>query len=291
MNSKIALGTAQFGLDYGINNKRGKIPFSEVEQIIKLCYDNGIGMLDTAFSYGDSEDVIGAILVKNNYNFNIISKLPSKALPNNVLFHFKKSLERLKQNELYGYLLHNFKTFKKYPEIWKILQDLKNSKNVKKIGFSLYYPSELDYLFKNNIDFDIIQIPYSIFDQRFENYFFELKKRNIEIHVRSVFLQGLFFKKQRELSENFIKIREKIKIINQMSKNMITSIASVCLEFALMNKKIDKVVIGVDNIKNLQDNLREIKVNRIKDKYYNLLKNMRVNDENITLPFKWKFFA
>ena len=93
MNNKIALGTAQFGLDYGINNKRGKIPFSEVEQIIKLAYDNGIEILDTAFSYGDSEDVIGSILEKNNFKFNIVTKLPSDAKPENVLFYFKESLE------------------------------------------------------------------------------------------------------------------------------------------------------------------------------------------------------
>lgn len=287
MNSKIALGTAQFGLDYGINNKRGKIPFSEVEEIIKLAYNNKIDMLDTAFSYGDSENVIGLILEENNLDFNITTKLPTKSLTEEVLSHFNQSLERLKK-KLYGYLFHDFKTFRKYPKIWKKFKDLKNSKQVKKIGFSLYYPSEIAYLFDNKIDFDIVQIPYSIFDQRFRNYLPLLKERDIEVYIRSVFLQGLFFKKPEELNGNFTAIKGKIKTIIQISKKMNISIASISLKFALMNKYIDKIVVGVDSIENLKENLQIIRGKRIDNKYYYLLKDIKVDDENIILPFKWE---
>ena len=287
MNSKIALGTAQFGLDYGINNKRGKIPFSEVEEIIKLAYNNKIDMLDTAFSYGDSENVIGLILEENNLDFNITTKLPTKSLTEEVLSHFNQSLERLKK-KLYGYLFHDFKTFRKYPQIWKKFKDLKNSKQVKKIGFSLYYPSEIAYLFDNKIDFDIVQIPYSIFDQRFRNYLPLLKERDIEVYIRSVFLQGLFFKKPEELNGNFTAIKGKIKTIIQISKKMNISIASISLKFALMNKYIDKIVVGVDSIENLKENLQIIRGKRIDNKYYYLLKDIKVDDENIILPFKWE---
>jgi aryl-alcohol dehydrogenase-like predicted oxidoreductase len=164
---------------------------------------------------------------------------------------------------------------------------LKCSNKVDKIGFSLYYPSEIDYLLDNKIDFDIVQIPYSIFDQRFENYLHLLKEKNIEVHIRSVFLQGLFFKKPDELSAHFVKIREDLENINKISKCLNISIASLCIKFALINENIDKIIIGVDSIENLKENLRGIKGKKIKDKFYNLLKNMKVDDENIILPFSW----
>lgn len=287
MNSKIALGTAQFGLDYGINNKRGKIPYTEVEEIVEIAYDNGIEMLDTAFSYGDSEHVIGSILEKHNLKFNIVSKLPSESLPNNSLFYFKESIERLRQKELYGYLLHDLKTFKKYPEIWEMFKDLKNLKRVKKIGFSLYYPSEIDYLFDNKIDFDIIQLPYSIFDQRFDPYFSELKKRDMEIHVRSVFLQGLIFKDPAELGSYFSDLEEKIIIVKKMVGRNNIYMSSICLNFVLLNKYIDKIVLGIDNLENLKENLNAIIDIDYVETLYKELKNLQIKNEDILLPFKW----
>jgi len=291
MNNRIVLGTAQFGMNYGINNKRGKIPYSEVVEILKFAFDNGIDTLDTASSYGESEEILGKIIDNSSLEFNIISKLPNVKNEENVESIFYETLERLKQKKIYGYLFHSFETFTNHQYIFDIFQKLKHSKKIGKIGFSLYYPSEIDYLFENNIDFDIVQIPYSIFDQRFENYLPLLKKRDIEIHVRSVFLQGLFFKKPDELNGNFIRIRDKLKTINQISKNMNTPIASICLKFALMNENIDKVVVGVDSIENLKENIRGIKGKKIDDKYFNLLRNMRVEDENIILPFRWKFLT
>ena len=287
MKIKIALGTAQFGLDYGINNKRGKITFSEVEKILKLAYENRINMLDTAFAYGNSENVIGSILERQNLKFNIISKLPADILPQEVLSYFNQSLKRLKQKKLYGYLLHDFNTFKKNRKIWNILKDLKKTQKIKKIGFSLYYPSEIDFLFENEIDFDIVQIPYSIFDQRFEPYFSKLKKRKIEIHVRSVFLQGLYFKNPKELSSHFNSIKEKINIIKTISISMNISIASICINFALINKNIDKLVIGVDNSQNLIANIKSLQDFDQVTSFYKDLIRLAINDENIILPFKW----
>ena len=287
MKIKIALGTTQFGLDYGINNKRGKITFSEVEKILKLAYENRINMLDTAFAYGNSENVIGSILERQNLKFNIISKLPADILPQEVLSYFNQSLKRLKQKKLYGYLLHDFNTFKKNRKIWNILKDLKKTQKIKKIGFSLYYPSEIDFLFENEIDFDIVQIPYSIFDQRFEPYFSKLKKRKIEIHVRSVFLQGLYFKNPKELSSHFNRIKEKINIIKTISISMNISIASICINFALINKNIDKLVIGVDNSQNLIANIKSLQDFDQVTSFYKDLIRLAINDENIILPFKW----
>ena len=57
--NKIVLGTAQFGLDYGINNKRGRIRADEVLRMLDEAASSGIDTVDTAYSYGDSEKIIG----------------------------------------------------------------------------------------------------------------------------------------------------------------------------------------------------------------------------------------
>ena len=103
--SKLVLGTAQFGLDYGINNPKGKISSNEVFKIINFAKENGILFLDTASVYGDSEQVIGEYIKDNNVNLQIITKIKNiKELDN--------SLRRLNLDEIYGCLLHNFNDLK-----------------------------------------------------------------------------------------------------------------------------------------------------------------------------------
>ncbi len=247
--SKIILGTAQFGMNYGINNVRGKIPYNEVVEILNFAYKNGIDTIDTAYSYGESEEILGKAISNSSLKFNIISKLPDLENEENVENIFNETLKRLRQKKLYGYLFHNFETFRKYPYIYNIFQELKCSNKVEKIGFSLYYPSEIDYLLDNKIDFDIVQIPYSIFDQRFERYFPLLKERDIEIHVRSVFLQGLIFKELGEPDNYFSEMEDKISILKKMVERYKISISSICLNFVLLNKYIYKVVLGSFNKK------------------------------------------
>lgn len=186
MITKIILGTAQFGLDYGVNNKKGRILKKEVFEILNYAWKNKVRILDTALTYGESEKIIGKFIKKKRVPFKIISKLP-KANSKTAGGFFSESLARLGQDKIYGYLVHNFKSFLKNNLIWDTLEKLKAKGRIKKIGFSLYYPQELKYLLKHNFNFDIVQFPYNIFDQRFAPHLSLLKKRNIEIHVRSVF--------------------------------------------------------------------------------------------------------
>ena len=114
-----------------------------------------------------------------------------------------------------------------------------------------------------------------------------MKERDIEIHVRSVFLQGLYFKKIKELSFQFKEAKLNIERIHKFSKETGLSIASICLNFALLNKYIDKAVIGVDNIENLKENLSLIKYKNIIQKNYSFLKNLKIENEDITIPLNW----
>ncbi len=285
---KITLGTVQFGMDYGINNKRGKVPKKEVFAILDYALKNDVNILDTAQSYGDSEKVIGDFIRKRKANFQVISKLPGTISSRDIDKILKDSLTNLNIKVFYGYLIHDFNSFLKNPKIYETLKMYKTHGTIKKLGFSLYHPQELEYLLQNNIAFDLIQIPYNLFDQRFEPYFKTLKDRGVEIHVRSVFLQGLLFKKPHELPEFLLKAKDNLRILNDLSKENNLTIESICINFALANENIDHVVLGVDNVLNLKDNLSVLKDQNIILKFYDKLKMLKIENEQIILPTTWK---
>ena len=88
--NKLALGTAQFGLDYGVTNSEGKVQVEEVELILGCAKENSINTLDTAASYGNSEEVLGSIGISD---FQIITKtIPLKNGVDEVIKHFQQSL-------------------------------------------------------------------------------------------------------------------------------------------------------------------------------------------------------
>lgn len=283
---KVALGTAQFGMNYGINNKRGKIPKKEVFEILTEALKSGIDTLDTAYSYGESEAVIGEYIKKYKKKIKIVSKLP-KCNPKEVknIFHF--SVKRLNGSSLYGYMIHSFQNYVENSKIWNIMEQLKSDGKIEKIGFSIYFPNEVEYFLKNNIKIDIIQIPYSIFDQRFAEYLPELKNKDVEIYARSVFLQGLVFKHPDRLNDYFVKIKKKIENLNSLSIKLNIPIASICINFAVLNKFIDKVVVGVDSIENLKEIIRSPNYLNDVENILPMLSGFKVDDEKIILPLNW----
>jgi aryl-alcohol dehydrogenase-like predicted oxidoreductase len=250
MTSKIALGTVQFGLDYGINNISGKVVIVEIKRILQLAQNNGISFIDTAYLYGDSENRLGESLALNPIHFNIISKLP-KCTKIQIKDYFYDSLKRLNVDSIYGYLFHNFETFLNDESTLDELLILKGKGKVKKIGFSLYYPYELEILFKKAIQFDLIQIPYNLLDRRFGPYFSELKNKGIEIHVRSIFLQGLFFKNYNELDKKLLAFKNFLMRLNEFAKMNEMHLDEIALGFVLSNSFINKAVVGIDNYEQL----------------------------------------
>lgn len=246
MNSKLALGTVQFGLDYGINNITGQIPPKEIKEILEFAKNNGIEFLDTAYLYGNSEKILGEVLRETGDDFNIISKLP-KCSRSELRKYFNESLDRLHRAEIYGYMYHDFNTYLNDKSTLDELLNFKEEGKIKKFGFSLYYPDELEILFHDNLQFDMIQVPYNLLDRRFEQYFKELNDRGIIIHTRSVFLQGLFFKDYNLLSGKLVEFRNFLININEFAQNHAIPLENIALGIALNNKLINKIVVGVDN--------------------------------------------
>ncbi len=278
---KIGLGTVQFGLNYGINNSVGQVEGEEVKRILQKAQEVGIQTLDTARAYGNSEKVLGEYISNVDF-FEIVSKF-SKS-PNEIL----NSLQFLKAEKLYGYLFHSFSVFLESPSFFDSLLQLKKEQKVDKIGFSLYYPHELEKLFDQNIVFDLVQIPYNIFDRRFEYLFPELKKRNIEVHVRSIFLQGLFFMPPEKLSAHFDDIKSKLRKLQLQAKEMQLSLATLPLYFVLQNSDIDKAILGVSSVRDLQENLKVVAHFDAIQKLNLDITVFEEDDQNIILPFLWK---
>lgn len=283
---RIALGTAQFGIDYGINNKRGRIPPREALVILANAFNSGIDMFDTASSYGEAEKILGIFNKRSSKEIKIISKLPECVI-DKVTGIVEASLKKINSKQLYGYIIHSFKSYAETPAVFDVLKTIKSTGRIKKIGFSLYYPKELDYLLEKKIEFDLVQVPFSIFDQRFSSYFSELKRLGVEIHVRSVFLQGLVFKKKFEANDNFTKIKDKLNRLSTLSDENKIPIVALCLNFALLNKLIDKVIVGVDSLCNLKEIVQALHYQPEVKKLMSILFGLREDDEEIIVPIRW----
>ena len=282
----LVLGTAQFGMIYGLNNKK-KIPLKTIQLIINEARKNNIKFLDTASSYGDCEKILGKIGVSD---FSIISKVILKNTgiqnPNDWLIKtIKNTLSNLKVKKLYALLIHNPLFLKKDKK--KLFNSLKNLKDiglVKKIGLSLYSPNDLDELFKE-YKIDIVQLPISIIDRRFVKSIWlkRLKENNIEIHARSVFLQGLLLNKSLKKIKYFKKWQKLLNNYYNWVKTNDIKPLNGCLDYVNSIPELTRIVVGIDNCSHLQEILKCKSTPKLIFPKYLLS-----NDINLINPSKWE---
>ncbi len=223
--NKLALGTVQFGLDYGISNKGGKVLASEVDEILDTCKANGINMLDTAQAYGDSQKVLGQFDLSG---FDIVSKMMKNS-------SVEKSLEELNISKLYAMMLHREDEMDETS--FKTLSDAKSQGLVEKIGISVYSPQKLQEII-DNFEIDIVQLPMNIIDQRFINILKKLKQKKLEVHTRSAFLQGLLLMDIKSIDAYFDEIKP---VLQKIPSPKLSS----CLSFLRSQHEVDRIVFGV----------------------------------------------
>ena len=284
---RLILGTAQFGMIYGLNNKK-RISLKTIKLILNQARKNNVKFLDTASSYGNCEKILGKIGVSD---FSIISKVMLKNIgmqnPKEWLTKsIKKTLNNLKVKKLYGLLIHNpiFLKKDKKKKFFKSLEALKDSGLIKKIGFSVYDPNNLDTLFKE-YKFDIVQLPINIIDRRFAKSLClkRLKEKNIEIHGRSVFLQGLLLNKSLRERKYFKKWKNLWNSYHEWTKSNSLNSLNACLNYVNSIPELTKIVIGVDSYSHLQE-IMECK-SRPKLIFPEYLQS---NDINLVNPSKWE---
>lgn len=250
--SKLAIGTVQFGMPYGVANSVGQVSLDEASEILTLARKEGVDTLDTAIAYGESERVLGQIGVDD---YQVITKLPS--MLDNEIDVFKwverqveSSLKKLKQKEIYGLLLHKPCSLKEKngDALYQALIDLKSQGLIKKIGVSIYSPSELD-LVLNDFDIDLVQAPVNLFDRSMESTGIgkQLKEKGIEVHARSIFLQGLLLMKPESRPKKFSRWHKVFEVFgNWLAANNKTALEAT-LKYVDQLSFVDKLIVGVDS--------------------------------------------
>ena len=261
---KLGIGTAQFGLDYGISNTSGKTSLKEVRSILKIATEKGVDVLDTAYSYGDSESVIGKCLPEQN-RFRIIIKTPSfkksrytAADGNTIKSAFYESLERLRLSSVAGLLIHHADdALAEGSEfLYDVMHELKSKGLVEKIGFSVYTKEQINQLL-DLYDFELIQVPVNVLDQRLikGDELKKLKNKDIEVHARSIFLQGLLLMEPDNIHSYFDPIKP---VINKYRSFIISrglTPVEGAINFVASVPEIDYIIVGVNTAEHLKANL------------------------------------
>ena len=281
---KIAIGTAQFGLKYGINNNKGIPSDQEIISILDFAQSNGIDTLDCASAYGNAESKIGELA---GQEFKIMSKLSYKTNIKELEIQLDKSLNDLRRNSIYGYLVHNADDLINYPKLWDELLVQKSKGKVNKIGYSLYNIQQLESLIELDMLPDIVQLPYSLLDRKFENYFENLKSLGAEIHTRSVFLQGLYFMELNNLPGKLNLLRNELNELKLICNEKKIFIGALAINFVYDNPCIDKVIIGVDSLNQLTNNLNYLIESDLQDETINYIKKIETQYPEMLNPVNW----
>ncbi|WP_120495684.1 aldo/keto reductase [Kiloniella sp. EL199] len=242
---KLVLGTAQFGLPYGVTRTDDHVDDTTLRHLLEQTEKSGIAMLDTSPAYGTSETRLGQFNAARS--FALQTKTFGGQLdltPKQLEEQFSNSLKALQTSEVESFLVHSVEQLKgtEGKSLIKFLQSLKDKGLTKRIGVSVYDAEDIDFtleLFKP----DVIQLPVSIADQRLihSGHLDRLKNLGITIQARSIFLQGLLLTNPSKLPSFFTEARS---FIEDLRENF-TSTEAACMAFIRDNALVDEAVFGV----------------------------------------------
>jgi len=271
MNNYYCVGTAQFGMRYGVANQLGKLEQDLIDEIVVDAFDNEIYYFDTAQSYGSSEIVLGRAIEKLEYKnkIKIVSKLSPefhKSDSDSIIETVKSSIKKLKMKSLYGFLAHRPEIINNNSFI-RAIHELKKERLIEKSGVSVYTPEEAKMALSHP-SVDILQIPFNITDRRWvdEKIIERSEEYNVQLFFRSIFLQGLIFLNDGELkNRGMYWAKPYLDDFYNMVKE--TSFSVLELSLGIINKisKDNVIIMGVDNPIQFRENLTIIKKNVIQN--------------------------
>ncbi len=288
MIDKLILGTVQLGIPYGINNTIGKPDLSQVKAILNLAKEKGIQTLDTAKAYGNASELIGNYQKEFNFFFKVISKfhIGNSKLEENCI----SELKALNIKQFEAYLFHSFYDFETASlEIINSLKHLKKTGLINKIGVSIYGNDQFEKAIDSEY-IDIIQLPYNLLDNDYQRgrLIQKAKHNGKELHVRSVFLQGLFFMNLKTIPKNIEKLRPYLEKINNVALSEKLTQQELALFYVLKNPLIDKVLIGVDSFEHLQSNILALeKIKYVQEELIAKINNIKVIETDLLNPVNW----
>jgi hypothetical protein len=258
MINRLALGTVQFGLPYGITNQESKVADDEANAILNAAWAAGVDTIDTAILYGECEQLLGKIGVGQ---WRVVSKLPEvpeacKDVASWVKDTVGGSLERLKVASLRGLLLHHPQQLLGAfgDDLYRALVAIKEQGKAEKLGLSVYSPEELDAIWPH-YQFDLVQVPFNVLDRRMatSGWLLRLSQARTEVHIRSVFLQGLLLMDTSHRPEKFNRWQPLWDRWHRWIDEQGVTALQACLAFALEQLEADRVVVGVDSLKQFRE--------------------------------------
>ncbi len=281
----LILGTAQFGLNYGINNSSGKVNLNEVYDIFEYAFENGIQTLDTASVYGNAHEIIGGYHSKSKIKFNVITKLADGSDLTNLNIYVSEFLHVLNINSIKTLMFHNFQDYERNLDIIKDLK--KYNTNIEKLGVSVYTNEEAKIAAMDN-SIDLIQMPYNLLDNfSIRGDVLKLAKSNGKtVHTRSAFLQGLFCMDQDTNNINYLNVKAEIQKLKIIASDLCYTIEELALIYCLNNSYSDGVIIGVDTKEQLKKNVKCLNI-KLSESVIETIENIVVNNVNIINPKLW----
>jgi aryl-alcohol dehydrogenase-like predicted oxidoreductase len=285
---KIALGTANFGSQYGIL-KNKSLSIATVGKLLSFAKKKNILTIDTAVNYIGSEKILGNFDLSD---FKIITKLPNppknfKNIENWINKEIEGSLKRLRIKKLYAVLIHDSNLFvnPNIDSIMKSLKKLQDKKLVQKIGISIYDLKILKKILKKYRCIKIVQVPLNLFNRQLitSGWIKKLNNMNIEVHIRSIFLQGLLLVDRKLIPKFFKSWMNKFKDLENWHIKRKLDILTTCIKFVSNNNLIHKIVIGVENL----DQLKQI-YKIFNDKKRQVIPRIFSKDKKLIYPYNWK---
>lgn len=282
---KLILGTVQLGLNYGINNQSGKPNQQEAFSILDLAHRSGIKTIDTAEAYGDSQAVLGKYFQENGTDFRILTKFKNEGA--SLKKQLDETLSVLHAKKVEGYSFHRFIDMQD-SSLVKELIALRSEEKIQSIGVSIYLNEEFQAAIDSDF-IDTIQIPFNLLDNWSIRGVLvaKAKSKGKKIHVRSVFLQGLFYKRPESLTPYFQSIAPQLVQLQDLAKDCGVTIGQLALRYALSFPEIDGVLIGVEKKSQLEENLKALDL-VLPPELWKQITAISVKDASVLDPRNWK---
>ncbi len=262
MAARLGLGTVQFGMHYGISNDRGQPTEAEIADILGNAESFGVGYLDTAFAYPNSETLIGRHLPRGR-GLKIVTKTApihadriEPSAKTKVLDDLALSMDRLRTGRLHGLLLHHATDLDKpgWHVLVEALEEAQARGWVELIGASIYNEKELQ-LVESRFSPGMVQAPFNVLDTRLvaSQCFARLKSKGVEIHARSLFLQGLLLMQPSALPAYFEPLKPALDALRMSWAADGLDPLAACLGYVLSHPAIDVAIVGVNRLSELQE--------------------------------------
>ena len=296
--SNFGLGTVQFGLDYGFTKRKTQ---NEVNDILNTAVNNKVNLIDTAREYGDSEEKIGNFMREYDNDFVIATKLKLiedvescdyESFRNNIFQSVDESLNNLNIDKIPILQLHQVdNTLYSNHDFWSCIEELKKEKLIIKFGVSIYGVNEGEFILDNHGNLiDYLQIPYNIFDRRFDSIFNKIQINNVDLITRSTFLKGIIPCSMEDVPDELNEIKPYKSKLELLSDKLNIPVDELALIFVYYNKNISSTILGVNSAKELENNVNC--VNKFDESILDSIdfNDFKISNQKLIDPREWNSF-